>query len=346
MIHARVVGFSSVVAFALLASCSSKDESTVFADLDFQPLKDDMTMFDKNNIVDQAAFEDSAGIEAALVQTFLHRTPYDRPSFLETYQSNGVRAADAILRAARTYRINPLAFLVAAEGTQGLLSSVDYPFPPNRVEYVFNCGCLQDENCLPALAGFDRQVDCLGRNLRKALDEQVANGTTASGWGQDKTSTTLDGEKVTPANFATAAVYSMVPNVLVGKPGGTWFFWNVWRQYALGIDYGGPIGGASGGFIGEACASDASCGGYEGAKCASNYPDGLCTASCMGQCPTLPDRAQTDCVDFKTEGGFCFEHCNPGTPVCRKGYTCKTLAKFGSATEGVPVCYPDSTVTP
>ena len=335
-----------VMALALLVACSSTDSSSIYDPLDFQPLKEDMTtMFDKNNIVDQAAFTDIDGIDAALVQTFLHRTPYARPSFLETYQSNGVRAGDAILRAARTYRINPLVFLVAAEGQQGLLAAKDYPFPPNRVEYVFDCGCLQGENCLPALAGFDRQVDCLGRNLRKALDEMAADGQTASGWGQDKTSTTLDGEKVTPANAATAAVYAMVPNVSVGSAGGAWFFWNVYRQYALGIDYGGPIGGASGSWIGEKCSSDASCGGYDSAKCAQNYPDGLCTASCSGDCPSKAGQAETFCVDFKAEGGFCFEKCNLGSPSCRDGYTCKQLAKFGSTSvnDAKPVCYPTST---
>src|SRR5262245_47457705 len=63
--------------------------------------------FDRNAVVDPAAFTDIETLDVAAVQKFLAKSPYDRPSFLETYQSNGVRASDAIVRAARQYRINP-----------------------------------------------------------------------------------------------------------------------------------------------------------------------------------------------------------------------------------------------
>ena len=337
----RLLGFLSLFGGLVLA-CSSSSSASLYPDFDFAPLADDTTTFDKNNLVDQAAFVDIDGIDAFLVQKFLHRTPYNRPTFLETYQSNGVRASDAILRAARTYRLNPLVFLVAAEAAQALVSAPNYPFPPNRVEYVFGCGCFQADNCLPDLAGFDRQIDCLGRNVRKALDDMGANSATASGWGKDKTSTTLDGEKVTPSNAATAAVYDMKPVVNVGAAGGSWFFWNLFRAYALGIKYGGPVGGPSGSWIGEACNGDAACGGYDNSRCAANYPGGLCTTSCTGECPSTPDRPSTFCVDFKAEGGFCFEVCNPGAPACRVGYTCQNLAKFQATGLSEHACFPAS----
>ena len=338
--RAALLGLLAVLT-AVAPACSKGAGSSVLQDADLKIPEGSEAKFDKNNVVDPAAFVDVDGIDVNLVQKFLHRNAYDRPSFLETYQSNGVRASDAILRAARTYRINPLVFLVYAQASQGLLGEINYPFPPERVEYVFRCGCFQGDNCLPALAGFDRQVDCLGRQLRKALDDIAANGATASGWGPDRPGTTIDGQKVTPANDATAAVYDYIPRVLPEKAGGSWLFWNLWTVYSAAIDYAGPIGGAGGGqWIGDACVSPQGCG-FDNPICATNYPGGLCTTSCDGSCPSQPDRAETFCVDYKSEGGFCLAVCNPGAPACRQGYKCLSVARYkGDATDSQHVCYP------
>jgi hypothetical protein len=332
----RLAGVAWLVLAASLAfgaACAKTPGHGALQDKDFQVPTGVETAFDKNTIVDTAAFIDVAGIDGTQVQRFLHKTPYDRPSFLETYQSNGLRASDAIARAARTYGLNPLVFLVEAEATEGLLGEPEYPFPPERVEYVFRCGCLDANNCLPELAGFDRQVDCLGRTLRVALQSISTNGATAGGWGKDKTSTTLDNEKVTPTTEATAALYDLRPRVAANAQGGSWLFWNLWNVYAAGIDYAGPIGGGgTGGWIGDPCTSTAGCG-VEGATCATNYPGGLCTVPCKGDCPSQPDKPESFCADFKTNGGFCLAVCNPGASACRDGYTCARLRRFGATAD-------------
>lgn len=340
---ARAVIFAVTTAAAsmLVAACGDDPAPTVLQELDTKAVEDAPAPFDRNEVVDFASFTDIDGLDITLIQQFLHRTPYQRPSFLETYQSNGVRAGEAIARASRTYRINPLVFLIYSQAVQGLVGEQTYPFPPERVEYVFGCGCMASDNCLPALAGYDRQVDCLGRALRVALDEVAANGETTSGWGTDQTSLTLDGLKVTPADASTAALYDHTPVVAQGKEGGTWLLWNLWNLYASTISYSGPIGGASGGGIGDACVSDGSCG-FEGATCAKNYPGGLCTVECTGDCPSDPSRTQAYCVAFD-DGGFCFPVCNPGAAACREGYTCQRLARYGSDTESEFVCFRDPT---
>jgi hypothetical protein len=333
-----------MVGASIVAPACSKDEGDrgFLSGKDLERPVDVEQRFDRNNLVDPAAFTDVDGIDVTLIEKFLHRTPYDTTSFLETYQSNGVSAADAIARASRTYRINPLVFLVSAETSQGLVAAQQYPFPPERVEYVFGCGCLQPGNCQAQLAGFDRQVDCLGRAFRVALDTIAKNGVTASGWGPDKVSTTLDNLKVTPANDATAAIYDRTPRVAENGAGGTWLFWNVWNLYAAGIDYAGPIGAGGGAWIGDACASTTQCG-FENATCATNYPGGLCTTACTGDCPSQPDRPEAFCADFGKEGGFCFQVCNLGAPACRQGYKCLRVAKYKNAAQSSPVCFPDST---
>jgi hypothetical protein len=329
--------------FALvLAACSEEEPKGVLQDLDLQQEPGSDIVFDKNNIVDPASFIDVDGIDAALVQKFLKRTPYARSSFLETYQSNGVRASDAIMNAARTYRINPLVFLVYAQTAEGLLGEINYPFPPERVEYVFRCGCLDAETCLPQLAGFDRQVDCLGRAFRKALTDIAEKGATAAGWGPDRPGTTLDGQKVTPASDVTAALYNQTPRVAPNEAGGTWLFWNVWNLYAVKMDYVGPLGGAGAGqWIGGPCVAPESCG-FDNPICATNYPGGMCTTACDGSCPSAADRDEAFCADFEAEGGFCLQVCNPGAPECRPGYKCLSVARYnGTASDSKHVCYPD-----
>jgi hypothetical protein len=331
---------------ALAPACSSDPDSSFLQAVDLQQAEGVELAFDRNSIVDSAQFTDIDGLDVSAIDAFFirNKSPYKRSSFLATYQSNGVRAADAIMRASRTYHINPLAFLVYAQAAEGLVSATEYPFPPSRVEYVFRCGCLQEDDCLPDLAGFDRQVDCLGRQLRVALDEIAANGLTASNWGPDHTSLTLDGRKVTPIDDATAAIYDHLPVVAEGKGGGSWLFWNVWNLYAVAIDYFGPLGGEVGsGGIGDGCTSDAQCG-FEGGTCAANYPDGMCTLACNGSCPTNPDAVEGFCVDFQENGGFCLPVCNPGASACRPGYKCQRLARFGGGggDDSQYVCFPDA----
>ena len=345
MVRARVLSLLlllGVAAFSL-ASCSEEETSTILQPLDTQKPEGGEQTFDRNTIIDKAAFTDSEAVDINQLAKFLEKTPYDRPSFLSTYQSNGVRAGDAIARAARTYRINPIVFLVFAQTTQGLVGERTYPFPPERVEYVFQCGCLASGDCLPELAGFDRQVDCLGRQLRVALDDIAKSQQTASGWGPEITTTTLDNQKVSPTNDATAAIYDRRPYVNEGSGGGSWIFWNVWNLYSLALDYAGPLGGlGNGGWIGDACTTDQTCG-YEGAICDTSpeYPDGLCSLSCTGSCPTPNDKPETFCVGFPS-GGFCFLVCNPQAAACRDGYECKNVLRFQASdqNDAKPVCYP------
>ncbi|MBX3190302.1 MAG: hypothetical protein KF819_25105 [Labilithrix sp.] len=341
MLRVRGLGVLALLLCLLLApACGKETERGVLQEMDFQTPEGLEVGFDRNEILDTASFADPDGIDAAQVQKFLHRTPYQRASFLETYQSNGVRAADAIAKAARTYRINPLILLVYAQAAQGLIGEPNYPFPPERVEYVFRCGCLQGNNCQPELAGFDRQVDCLARILRVSLERIATDAQTAAGWGPDQTSITLDNLKVTPVTEATAAIYDRTPRVAEGEAGGTWLIWNLWNVYAGGIDYAGPISGAiGGGWIGDPCQSSAGCG-IESGSCAVDYPGGLCTVACQGDCPAQPDRPESFCADFKTSGGFCLQVCNPGASACREGYKCIRLKRFGAidASDSKHVC--------
>lgn len=342
---AAVLALSAGAALAGALACSKDEPEPTFlrpedlsADGGFGAM-----VFDPNNIVDTASFTDTIGVDVTMLQRFFQRTPYGMPSFLETFQSNGVRASESLVRAASVYRLNPLVLLVYLQALTGLVAERYYPIDaPNRVEYAFACGCSRAGECEPRLAGLDVQIECVAHRLRAALDDVAATGQTASGFGPGRTSTTLDGLPVTPANEATAAIYDLTPTLGEGASG-AWLFWSVWQVYAAHISYFGSSGGSGGSaWVGDACQKNTQCG-YEAAVCARNYVGGLCTAPCTGECPAAQGKALTFCADFREEGGYCFPVCNPAAPNCRSGYICTSVRRFGGeAADSQSVCYPAS----
>lgn len=235
---------ASLVGFVFAsASCSDDPPSTFLDASDLESVRG--ATFDPNDLVATQALTDSEGTSREAVDRLFRGDPtlYGHASFLATYRSGGFSATDAVVAAAEKYRLHPLVFAVFAQVSQGLLSAETYPFPPERVEYVFGCGCYQGGRCEPAFGGFDKQVDCLGLAFRTALDAIAADGWTASNWGPGQPSTTLDGVTVTPQNEATAAVYDRLPVVAQGKGGGSWLFWNLWNRYARVIGYGATARG-------------------------------------------------------------------------------------------------------
>jgi len=324
-----LLGFVLVfVASALVSACAKSEPGSNLQASDLVTLQG--VTFDPNAIMTPAVFQDSIAYDATAIQNFLERTPYARPSFLATYQSNGVRASDGLYKAATANRINPFVLIARAEELQGLIGTQFYPFPPSRVEYVFRCGCTGDSNCDPALAGFDRQADCLARNLRQNFDQVTANGATAGGWGVGKQSVSLDNQKVTPADGSTAALYQYDPTVGVGQ-GGLWLFWNIWQNYADFLSYSPPPGGTTqGAWIGDACTANAMCTAPN-AQCATNFPGGMCIVPCTEGCPSDPSHPASFCADFGQQGGYCLPKCNVGVPgACRTGYDCRAIYQFGS----------------
>ena len=308
---------------ACFAACSKDVPYTFLQPEDYEAPEGGAPPFDPNNLVDTPSFIDTNAMVDDQVQVFLNKTPYDRPSFLATYQSNGVRASDAVLKVARAYRINPIILLARLQMAQGLVGQRDYPFPTDRVEYVFRCGCNAGTTkaCDPAFAGIDKQLDCFARALRDSLNAIKASGETSGGWAPDKTVVTLDGKKVTPANEATAALYQYLPVVGGGKAGNA-LFWNIWQLYTFHAGYAGAVGGGGdGNWVGDGCAADGDCG-YPDPLCITGYPNGSCSAPCTAGCPKRDGKPPAFCAKFR-DGGFCMVVCNPGAPACRPGYVCK-----------------------
>jgi hypothetical protein len=303
-------------------ACAKPPEVSVLQATDLAVPDSGLPPFDRHNVIELDAFVDTS-YDSRSYQAFLERTPYKRPSFLASYQSNGLRAADALYQAGLAHRINPLVLLVRAQVDQGLVGTQFYPFPPARVEYVFRCGCPSSTVCDPALAGFDRQVDCLARKLRQSLDEISASGATAGGWAVGTPQLTLDNVKVQPANEATAALYQYDPVVGIGKRG-AWLFWNIWNQYFESLPLSTDSTGQAVRTIGDPCQSDRQCT-PEGEAVCGDLPGGMCTVPCTDTCPAVEGRPEAFCAFFGADvGGYCLPTCNKGVPgSCRTGYECR-----------------------
>ena len=330
----------------MLTACKTTVAQTFLDPTDLQPYKPSgdapPQAYDRNLILDDASFVDFSQATGAVVQEYLERTPYAKRSFLGTYQSSGLRASDGLVSASRNHRINPIVLLVFAQVRAGLLSLPIYPQDPARVEYAFQCGCESKDVCEPRLAGFDKQIDCLAMRLRQALEAVKLTGATSAGFGPNRTSFTVDGARVTPANAATAAIYEALPREARDGEGGTWLFWNLWLKYIAAFKYSGPFEPSlEGGGIGDACQNDRQCALPTNERiCATNYPGGLCTTNCTGECPIVPGKAQGYCAEFRAQGGYCLAICNPSAPSCRTGYSCTRVAKFGAPKESQFACYP------
>jgi hypothetical protein len=309
---------------AVVASCSTA--GSPWPSLDFS---DQGLPFDPGLIIDStASLTDPYALpQVSDVQSFLAKTPYGTASFLATYSSNGVSAAAAISNASFTYQLNPLLFLVRAEMDQGLVAATAYPSPASRVEFVFGCGCSQSgatTSCDPLLAGFDKQVDCLAREVRADLDAACGiTHLTSGGWGLGKTSTTIDGVDVAPENEGTAVLYQYTPVVLEQRAGGNWFFWNLYQLFAIATGYPGSFAEA---WVGDSCCGDSACP-FPNGLCAVNVPNGMCTAPCSTTepCPTDPDRTAI-CTSLSGQG-FCLLDCS--ADPCRAGYTCQPVSVVG-----------------
>jgi hypothetical protein len=164
--------------------------------------------------------EGRADITVAQVQTFLEK----KGSALARYTEGGRTAADVIVSAGRAWNISPLYLLARIQTESSLITSGSL----DKVRQATGCACPDGGGCDASKATFTIQVQCASRWMRDYFNELRDNGVTRAGWRVGVGKTTLDGCWVTPANRATAALYTYTPHA---------------GAYAIGC--GGPWGGTS-----------------------------------------------------------------------------------------------------
>ena len=201
---------------------------------DLQPFTDgksDQFGFNPDYLVADDLFVDARYLTVEQLQDFLEDTPYGRRSFLADYSEAGVSTSEHLVKAAETYRINPLVLLVKLQVEASLVYAES---PPSRfhMDHAMGCGCPDgDPTCRYAPKGLFLQIDCAARLFREYMDQLDADGHTLTGWGPGIEKLTSERQAITPRTKATAALYTYTPWVLRGQ-GGNWLYWNVSRRFS------------------------------------------------------------------------------------------------------------------
>jgi len=308
------------------------------------PIKGDGTAFNHDNLIHDSVFADVAYLALPQVQAFLEETPYGTRCFLADFQKSDLTAAQIIHEAAERYRINPLIFLVKLQVETGMISKTVAP-SDYLISRALGCACPDGGHCGSFDAGFVAQVDCAGELFRKYLDEIEQDGKTWTGWAPGKGRLSQDDILVTPANAATAALYTYTPWVLRGT-GGNWLFWNVLTKYSRHLLLNNP----NYHWIGGVCVDDGGCP-FDNGTCLEEPLDGLCSRACEGYCPdtTAPFSAMTFCADLGTplhgmSQGWCLARCDQDlfweNNGCRTGFQCVQAARYLHPEVEKMVCWP------
>jgi hypothetical protein len=344
-----------MTSFWLLAGCgaevvedpqpSAPTNKAVTEDLD--PTlggKSDGLGFNRHNIISDNALTDVTYVTAQTLQKFFEKTPYNRRSFLADYVVEGVPASEFLVGIAEEYSLNPLVLAVRMQIESGLIYSTERP-DDYVLAKAMGCGCLDGQSCLASLTGFAKQIRCAADLLRNYLIQLDQLGVTVSGWSVGHSKQALDGKIVTPANRATAALYTYTPWVLTGI-GGNWLVWNVYRRYSSHILKQHP----NHHWIGGECAGPQECA-YDDAECLGDIDGGMCSMRCEGLCPD-GDSAYTSptfCVDMgpfisTEEAGYCVSQCDdslyPENGGCRPGFYCSYRERYGEPPTSRYVCVP------
>jgi hypothetical protein len=217
---------------------------TSIADIMFQPLAPQVqsaTQFERNNIIPDAEYLSETSVTVSQVQAFLE----EKNSFLAGYRLPDDRLASrAIVEESLQNEINPVQILARLQMEQGLISITTRP-AQHRLDYALGYGCPDTAACSQEYKGFDRQIVAATRNLRAYIREIDEHGETRSGWAPGRRKQTLDPLTVTPANRATAALYTYTPWVGQGGGGrsgvgGNYLFWSLYYNYIQSFNTSPP----------------------------------------------------------------------------------------------------------
>ncbi|MFA4937469.1 MAG: hypothetical protein WC575_04275 [Patescibacteria group bacterium] len=194
----------------------------------FSPLSTcwSQTNFNPQYIISDQDLFDYNSLNLGQIQKFLE----DKGSALTNYKDpiTSMLAADIIHRAAQEYQINPKYLLTLLQKEQSLIENGS----PLNKNYDWAAGygicddCSMNDPLLLKFKGFFNQVIWAAKVIRtKYVVEIQNNGKTFTGFGPGITKT-VDGLAITPANKATAILYTYTPHLK-----GNELLWNVWNRY-------------------------------------------------------------------------------------------------------------------
>ncbi|OJI06490.1 hypothetical protein BK004_03405 [bacterium CG10_46_32] len=190
--------------------------------------------FNANYIISDAELEDFSSLSQDAIQRFLEQKGSYLARFTQIVNGIPKPASQIIFEEAQQYQVNPKVILAMLQKEQSLITD---PSPSqNQLDWATGFGvcdsCSKNDPSLASLKGFYNQVSDFAEKVRvNYLRDLKSLGRTLTGWGPGQTKTTLDGFEVTPANNATAILYTYNPYRGGDRIGANFNFWRIWQRY-------------------------------------------------------------------------------------------------------------------
>jgi hypothetical protein len=163
------------------------------------------TQFDINDLLSDQDVRGGQTIAEAEVQAFLQ----SKGSFLAGYTDPAFNqtAASLIVGQSLAEGVSPLYMLARIQTESSLVESGSSSY----LDSATGCGCPDSGGCSQSYAGFGKQVECAAKTLHNYFADLDAGNATIAGWNVGVARATSDPCTVTPANKATAALYTYTP---------------------------------------------------------------------------------------------------------------------------------------
>ncbi|PIZ96272.1 MAG: hypothetical protein COX80_01685 [Candidatus Magasanikbacteria bacterium CG_4_10_14_0_2_um_filter_33_14] len=183
------------------------------------------TEFNPNFIITDEAMQNKDAMNATDIQVFLQEKNSYLSDFVTEYIDGTNRKASYIIYdSAQKYNISPKYLLVKLQKEQSLVTE-DSPTQKQldwATGFAVCDSCAMDDPKIQEYKGFVNQVDSAAAVMRSYYNKYVSQSWIKRA-GQ---SYTIDGEIVTPANNATAFLYTYTPHLH-----GNENFWTIWQAW-------------------------------------------------------------------------------------------------------------------
>lgn len=183
------------------------------------------TEFNPHFIISDEEMQNWSGMNQGDIQAFLN-DHQGYISHLQTPDKDGIvkSTAQIIQEAAQIYKINPKYLLVKLQKEQSLITE-DNP-TQKQLDWATGYGvcdaCSLDDPNLQKYKGFGKQVDNAAGIMRWYYDN-----VNLQPWIKKANATyNIDGQTVTPVNYATAFLYTYTPHIQ-----GNQNFWKLWQKW-------------------------------------------------------------------------------------------------------------------
>lgn len=180
--------------------------------------------FNKNNIISDEELNNYNSMSRGYIAEFLREKGSGLYGLLFPTDNGDKTAADIFYDAAQAYKVNPKLLIATAQKEQSAIT--DGTLSENQKNKLMGYGVFPGSDPSEYL-GVHNQIRRSAWQFRRYMDRHE-NYTHQEG----KTTTTNDGQEITPENKATAGLYNYTPYV-GGETGigGNYLFWSIWKDW-------------------------------------------------------------------------------------------------------------------